>query len=100
MGSPPEPKGPSPTQIKLEKAQLNLVNQQLADMERQRLMPTPEAPKPLPKLNPAITQSSQDQEQASIEARRQSLKRTAPARSTIFAGETGAKIGGAKTLLG
>ncbi|SKB08685.1 hypothetical protein SAMN02745166_04993 [Prosthecobacter debontii] len=100
MGSAPKPEGPSPTQIKLEKAQLNLVNQQLADMERARLLPTPEAPKALPGLNPGVTQSSQDQEQAAMQARRQSLRRTAPARSTIFAGETSPKIGGNKTLLG
>jgi hypothetical protein len=97
----PKPKGPSPSQIALEKKQLQLANAQLAEMERQRLMPTPEAPKPMPPLAPPTASGSADEEQAAADARRKSLKRTAPGRSTIFAGESyGSQLGGRKTILG
>lgn len=102
MASKPKQNGPSHTQKKLEKAQLAATEAQLAELERQRAMPTPEAPKPLPPMAPSAMQSTADLEQAGIEARRQALRRNSPGRSTIFAGETGAgnSLGGRKTLLG
>jgi hypothetical protein len=48
----PKPQDPTPGQLKLEKEQTKLVEAQLAEMERQRLTPTPEAPKPLAPLPP------------------------------------------------
>lgn len=95
-----KPSGPSASQIAMEKKQRELVEAQLAEMERQRNLPTPEAPKPLPQLSPAVMQSSADMAQAEADARRAALKRTAPARSTIFAGETGNVLGGRRTILG
>lgn len=92
--------GPSASQIKLEKKQFEMADAQLAEMERQRNMPTPEAPKPLPALAPAVAQSSADTAQAEVNARRSALKRTAPGRSTIFAGESANTLGGRKTILG
>lgn len=96
----PKPSGPSASQLKLEKQQFLMAQAQLAEMERQRNLPTPEAPKPLPQMAPAVLQSSADMAQAESDARRASLKRMAPARATIFAGETGATLGGRRTILG
>ena len=97
----PKPKGPSRSQIELEKTQQKLADEQLAEMERQRLMPTPEAPKPLPPLPPPTATGAADEEQAAADARRKALKRMSPGRSTIFAGETsGSSLGGRKTILG
>jgi hypothetical protein len=97
----PKPKGPSASQIALEKKQAELADAQLAEMERQRLQPTPEAPKPLPPLPPPSSTGAADEEQAAADARRKAAKRMAPGRSTIFAGETsGSSLGGRKTILG
>jgi len=95
-----KPKGPSWSQIELEKKQGKLIDEQLADMERQRLLPTPEAPKALPAMAPPTSTNSADTAQAEADARRKSLRRMAPGRSTIFAGETSAAVGGRKTILG
>ena len=96
-----KPKEPSRAQIELEKTQQRLADEQLAEMERQRLMPTPEAPKPLPPLPPPSSTGAADEEQAAADARRKALKRMSPGRSTIFAGETsGSSLGGRKTILG
>lgn len=96
----PKPKGPSAAQIELEKNQLKLIKEQLAEMERQRLQPTPEAPKALPAMAPPTSTNSADTAQAEADARRKSLRRMAPGRSTIFAGQTSAAVGGRKTILG
>jgi hypothetical protein len=96
----PKPQKPSAQQLKLERQQIALVNAQLAEMERQRLLPTPEAPKPLASVAPVVTQSAADMEQAAADARRAALRRNAPARNTIFAGESGGNLGGRKTILG
>lgn len=95
-----KPKGPSASQLALEKKQLELADAQLAEMERQRLQPTPEAPKALPAMAPPTSTNSADTAQAEADARRKSLRRMAPGRSTIFAGETSAAVGGRKTILG
>lgn len=95
-----KPSDPSPSQVKLEKEQARLVQEQLAEMERQRLQPTPEAPKALPPMAPPSATNSADTAQAEADARRKALKRMAPGRSTIFAGETSASVGGRKTILG
>lgn len=95
-----EPKGPSANQKRLESEQLKMVREQMKELERQRNLPTPEAPPGLAPLPPPITANSADAAQAEADARRRSLKRTAPARSTIFAGESASPLGGRKTILG
>ncbi len=96
-----KPRGPTAAQIELEKAQLELSRRQLAEMEAEANKPTPEAPPPLAPMSPVAFQSTADMEQAAMEERRRALKRTAPARSTIFAGESGhTSLGGTRTLLG
>lgn len=100
MGSKPKEKEQTPQQLQLEREQIKFTQAQLAEMERQRLLPTPEAPKPLPALSPTVSKSAADTAQAETNARRTALRRNAPGRSTIFAGETGSSLGGRKTLLG
>lgn len=95
-----KPRKPSAAQLELEKAQLEMTRRQLAEMEAAANMPTPAAPAPLAPLPPATSQSSADMDQAMAEERRKALKRMAPGRSTIFAGETQSTLGGRKTLLG
>lgn len=97
---PEGPKDPTKQQLELEKTQLDFTKSQLAELERQRSMPITQAPKPLAPLPPPTNQSSADSEQAAAAARRQSLRRKAPGRSTIFAGESAGAIGGQKTILG
>jgi hypothetical protein len=96
----PKTKKPTSSQLLLERKQAQLIDAQLAEMERQRLQPTPEAPKALPALAPPTSTNSADTAQAEADARRKSLRRMAPGRSTIFAGETSAAVGGRKTILG
>lgn len=92
---------PSASQVALEKKQAQLADAQLADMERQRLQPTPEAPKPLPAIAPPTATGAADEDQAAADARRKALRRFSPGRATIFAGETGGTaLGGKKTILG
>lgn len=99
MGGSAKPSGPTDEQRKNERLSAELMKVQLKQAKTPIELPKIETPKPVPPPPPPAVESG-EVAQKMEEARQKAGRRTNTARGTIFAGETGQRLGGAKTLLG
>jgi hypothetical protein len=100
MGGSPKPPKPSDEQIKNEKLSAELMKIQLEQARNPIKLPEIKPPKPMPAPPPPAQESSTEVAQKMEDERRKAYRRTNTRRNTIFAGETGAGLGGGRTILG
>jgi hypothetical protein len=84
----------------MEREQFKMMEEQHKKAMQPMVLPDIQPPKPLPPPPPPAQQSSGEVAQKAEEEKRKAARRTNTARGTIFAGETGKRLGGQTTILG